>query len=99
MNKSGRHNLTAILLSTMLFLTFAMVHEFDFLLPPSPVAATATSSIPVPDIAEEAGIEDEIEYDDSFVITFFSNEKSRNNLYPVNDLFIAGVLTPPPDQV
>ena len=76
-----------------------MVHEFDFLLPPSPVAATATSSIPVPDIAEEAGIEDEIEYDDSFVITIFSNEKSRNNLYPVNDLFIAGVLTPPPDQV
>ena len=99
MNKSGRHNLTAILLSTMLFLTFAMVHEFNFLLPPSPVAATATSSIPVPDIAEEAGIEDEIEYDDSFVITFFSNEKSGNNLYLVNDLFIAGVLTPPPDQV
>lgn len=99
MNKSGRHNFTAVLLSTMLFLTFAMVHEFDFLLPPSPVASTATSSIPVPDTAEEAGIEDEIEYDASFVITFFSNEKSRNDFYPVSGLFIAGVLTPPPDQV
>lgn len=99
MSGSGRHNLTAILLSTMLFLTFAMVHEFDFLLPPSPVAATAMSSIPAPDIAEEAGCEDEIEYDDSFVITFFSNEKSLSDLYPVSGLFIAGVLPPPPDQV
>lgn len=76
-----------------------MIHEFDFLLPPSPVAAASTSSIPIPDFAEEAGSEDEIEHDDSFVITFFSNEKSRNDLYPVSGLFIAGVLTPPPDKV
>lgn len=99
MNKSGRHNLTAVLLSAMLFLTFAMIHEFDFLLPPSPVAATAMSSMPTPDIAEEIGCEDEIEHDKSFVIIPLSDEKSRFDFYTVGGLFIAGVLTPPPDQV
>ena len=83
----------------MLFLTFAMVHEFDFLLPPSPVAATAMSSVPTPDIAEEIGCEDEIEHDKSYVIISLSDNKSRNDFYTVDGLFIAVVLTPPPDLV
>lgn len=75
------------------------MHEFDFLLPPTPVAAAAMSSIPTPDTTEETGSEDEIDHDDSFVIISILNEKSRNDFYPVSGLFIARVLTPPPDRV
>lgn len=87
------HTLKAVLLSTMLLFTFSMVHEFDWLLPPSPVATTVASS----GIAEEVGCEDEIEHEISYVILSFSNEQDIDSISPVKRLFIARVLTPPPD--
>jgi len=87
------NTLTVVLLSTMLFFTFSMVHEFDWLLPPSPVATTAVSS----GIAEEIGCEDEIEHEIGYVILSFSNERDIDLSPPVKRLFIARVLTPPPD--
>lgn len=97
MIKSGKHNVTAVLLSMMLFFTFAMMHEFDWLLPPSPDAATAMSVNHTSDAAEEVGCEDEIEHSDSYIIISSFNDERDSVLLPVSSLFIAGVLTPPPD--
>ncbi len=90
---TGNHTLKAVLLSTMLFFTFSMVHEFDWLLPPSPVASTVSSF----GIAEEIGCEDEIEHEISYIILSFLNERDIDSSPPVKRLFIARVLTPPPD--
>lgn len=89
-----RHNLTAVLLTTMLFFTFSMVHEFDWLLPPSPVATTVTMS----GIAEEIGCEDEIEHDNNVVVLIFSNDREIFLVLSPTSLFISRVLTPPPDM-
>lgn len=94
MTHAGKHNITAVLMSTMLFFAFSMVHEFDWLLPPSSVATTSASA----GVAEEIGCEDEIEHEGSVVTVSFLNERDIISSYPDTHLFIASVLTPPPDM-
>lgn len=97
MIKTGKHSAFTVLLSMMLFLTFSMMHEFAFLLPASPVSITL-STLPTPDIVEETGAEDEIEHDDGYIIIPISHDKISRMAYPITGLFIARVLTPPPDM-
>jgi len=96
MMNSEKHKITAVLLSTMLFFAFSMAHEFDWLLPNSPAIATSVISFS-PDFAEEIGCEDEIEFEKSHVIMVISNDKENRSFLSVTHLFIARVLTPPPD--
>ena len=82
----------------MLFFTFSMVHEFDWLFPPSPVAASTMTSVPGTDVAEEVGCEDEIEHDSSYVIIPQLDNNLQRSLFTVTSLIGTAVLTPPPDK-
>jgi hypothetical protein len=98
MIKPGKHNAILVLLSMMLFLTFSMMHQFDFLLPASPLSATSLSTMPTFEIVEETASEDEVEHNDSYVIMPFLNDKFTRTDLPTTGLFIANILTPPPDM-
>lgn len=98
MIRNGKYSAVTVLLSMMLFLTFSMMHEFDFLLPASPVATTSLSMLSVPDIVEETGAEDEIEHEDSYVIIPISHDRISRLALLITGLNIARVLTPPPDM-
>lgn len=74
------------------------MHEYNFLLPASPVAETSLSLLSAHDIFEEIAAEDEIEHDDGYIIIPFSHDKISRLAFPITGLFIARVLTPPPDM-
>lgn len=98
--KQNRTYILQVVLSTMLFFTFSMMHEYDWLIPASPAAsAVATSSVPMPDIVEEPGSEDEIEHEDGYKIISFSDRKHNRISLSSENLFIPPVLLPPPDMV
>jgi|GEM_PF-893204 hypothetical protein len=87
-----------IVFSTMLFLTFSMMHEFDWLIPANPATIVSSgSSIPAPDIVEEPGSEDEIEHELGYTVISYSDKKFLVNPFLDLRLFTPQVLTPPPD--
>lgn len=77
-----------------------MLHEFGWLIPPSPVQTVADiSPVPLPDVFEEHGNEDEIEHDDAEPILFPIPKKIYKNYMISGDLFIPSIATPPPDVI
>jgi hypothetical protein len=89
-----------VILSAALFMTFSMMHEFDWLIPSSPVTVSAAlSPVPTPDIVEEPGTEDEIEHEESFYIRNYTDIKYHKGLQSKLELRVAQVLSPPPDMV
>ncbi|MBD3616811.1 MAG: hypothetical protein HUJ22_09575 [Gracilimonas sp.] len=89
-----------VLLSAALFIAFSMMHEFDWLIPASPIAVVSgMTSMPITDLAEESGSEDEIEYEKSFNIRDFTDIKYHKRLKSELELIVAQVLSPPPDMV
>lgn len=93
-------NITLVLSATLLFGVFTLMHEYGWLIPPSPVATVAsTSQVPLPDVVEEHGSEDAIEHHESNPI-FISPILSIKGSYMIyEELFIPHVATPPPDMV
>ena len=76
------------------------MHEFGWLIPPSPVAIeSGMSSVPTTDIVEEPGSEDEIEHDESFHIRDYTDIKFHKRLKLKLELRVSQVLSPPPDMV
>lgn len=81
----------------VLFTVITLVHQYDWLIPPSPTSPLATtSSVPFPDTVEEHG-EDDIEHE--FSKTFYIPKETENKrVYMIaEDLFIPQISTPPPD--
>jgi hypothetical protein len=75
-----------------------MMHEFDWLIPANPaVVMTNASSIPAPDIVEETGSEDEIEHEVYYTFRDFSGVDFKGYPKSLIELYIANVLSPPPD--
>lgn len=97
--KTGIYKYVFVLLSTTLFFTFSVMHEFDWVIPSSPAALSGIASTPMPDIVEEPGIEDEIEYEESYYILNSANIKFTKRLGSEVELYVAQVLSPPPDKV
>ncbi|MEQ8525054.1 hypothetical protein [Gracilimonas sp.] len=98
--KQNKTYILQVVLSTMLFFTFSMMHEFDWLIPASPAASpVATSSIPMPDIIEEPGSEDEIEHEDGYTIISDGDNKYFRTSLNRENLYIPPVPLPPPDMV
>lgn len=94
------HNYILVLLSAALFFTFSMMHEFDWLIPVSPVVVMAgMSSVPATDIAEESSSEDEIEHEESFYIHNYAGIKYFKSLDLKIEFIVSKVLSPPPDMV
>lgn len=89
-----------VISATILFGTFTLLHEYDWLLPPSPVETVAsTTQVPLPDVIEEHGNEDEIEHDD-FKEFLVSPDHNKQGSYMIDeDRFVPHVATPPPDMV
>jgi hypothetical protein len=89
-----------VLTSTLLFLTFSMMHEFDWLIPVNPATVAAPlSSIPVTDIVEEPGSEDEIEHEHVYEILPYDNKSFFGTSIALKHLFTPSVPLPPPDMV
>jgi hypothetical protein len=92
-------NIFSVLAAMAIFLSFSMLHEFDWLIPPSPVTTVATTSaMPLPDIIEEYGSEDEIEHEDSVPLLLPNLIKSFKDYMVSGDLFSPSITTPPPDK-
>ena len=98
--KASQIHIAFVLGATLLFGVFTLLHEYDWLLPPSPVETVAsTSKVPLPDVIEEHGSEDEIEHCDSDPI-FISPILNTTGSYMISEgLFIPSVSTPPPDFI
>lgn len=76
------------------------MHEYDWLLPPSPVETVAsTSQVPLPDVIEEHGSEDEIEHFDFNVIYLSADQTNIGSYMIYEDRFVPHVATPPPDMI
>lgn len=74
------------------------MHQYDWLIPPSPVAPLTTSSpVPFPDTFEEHSGEDDLEHE--FSKPFYIPKESETiRVYMIaGDLFIPQISTPPPD--
>ncbi len=86
--------------ATLLFGVFTLLHEYDWLLPPSPVQTVAsTSQVPLPDVIAEHGSEDEIEHSD-FNVFYLSGDQNNIGSYMIDeDRFVPHVATPPPDMI
>ncbi|MDZ7807594.1 MAG: hypothetical protein U5K71_10810 [Gracilimonas sp.] len=98
--KAKKLHTVFVLGATLLFGVFTLLHEYDWLLPPSPVETVAsTSQVPLPDVIEEHGSEDEIEHDDSDPIFIAPIQKDNGSYMIYEDLFVPHVSTPPPDRV
>lgn len=98
--KTGKCNYILVLLSAALFFTFSMVHEFDWLIPASPVAVVSGMvSVPATEVVEESGSEDEIEHEESFYIRNYTDIKFHKKLKTELELLVSQVLSPPPDMV
>lgn len=98
--KQNKNYILQVVFSTMLFLTFSMMHEYGWLIPDSPAASTvATSSVPMPDIVEEPGSEDEIEHEDGYTIISYKNRFFLWASMNLKKPFIPSVPFPPPDRV
>lgn len=89
-----------MLSATLLFGVFTLLHEYDWLLPPSPVETVAsTTQVPLPDVIEEHGSEDEIEHDE-FIEIFISPDQNKIGSYMIyEEKYVPHVSTPPPDRV
>lgn len=82
------------------FLSFAIMHEYDWLVPPSPVnVEIASTSVPVSDAAEEHGSEDEIEHEITEPIYLPILPKLYKKYMISGDFYIPLVSTPPPDVI
>lgn len=93
-------NITGILAAIVLFLSFSMLHEFDWLIPPSPAATVATTSpVPLPDVIEEHISEDEIDHEDVEPILLPILKKAYKGYMISGDFYVPSVATPPPDMV
>ena len=98
--KTQKGTYTLVLLSSALFFTFSMMHEFDWLIPANPVAVvSAASAVPVPDIVEETGSEDEIEHENGYKIISYDLKKYFRTSLNFENLHIPAVPLPPPDMV
>jgi hypothetical protein len=99
MKLSAKH-IIPVLGATLLFLAFTLLHEYDWLLPPSPVSTVAsTTTVPLPDVIEEHGSEDEIEHDDFSGEIIPLQKKSHPFSMVYRDLYIPNVAPPPPDMI
>lgn len=99
MRNSFKH-IAAIAGATLLFLTFTMLHEYDWLIPPSPVNTVASATtVPLPDVIEEHGSEDEIEHDEFLGEIIPLQKKSHPFSMVYRDSYIPNIATPPPDKV
>ncbi len=84
----------------MLFFAFSMMHEFDWLLPANPAVSVATtSSIPLTDVLEETGSEDEIEHELGYVIISNLDNQILGQFLISENSYITSVLSPPPDLI
>ncbi len=89
-----------VLSATILFGVFTLLHEYDWLLPPSPVeTAASTTQVPLPDVIEEHGSEDEIEHEDFKEILVTPDQNKQGSYMIDEDRFVPHVATPPPDMV
>lgn len=89
-----------VLSATLLFGSFTLLHEYDWLLPPSPVETVAsTTQVPLPDVIEEHGSEDEIEHDEYKEIFVTPDQNNKGSYMVYEDRFIPHVATPPPDMI
>lgn len=95
--KTNRLHIIGIFWVTALFAVFTLMHQFDWLIPQSPAAPVASTTVPFPDAVEEHGGEDDITHDLSKPV-FISVKSSRINIYMIfEDLFVPQVSTPPPN--
>lgn len=89
-----------VVLSTVLFFAFSMMHEFDWLIPSNPAAVSTTASaIPMPDVVEEPGAEDEIEHEDIVTTYIYNDRLLTGEFISLIKLYTPPVLIPPPDMV
>ncbi|MFP8490191.1 hypothetical protein ACKGJO_13985 [Gracilimonas sp. Q87] len=98
--KVKKQHTVFVLGATLLFGVLTLLHEYDWLLPQSPVdTVVSTSQVPLPDVIEEHGSEDEIEHEDSepFYVSSIQSVKGSYMIY--EDLFVPHVSTPPPDII
>lgn len=98
--KKTPKNIATVSGAILLFLAFSVMHEFDWLIPPSPVQTVASNtSVPVPDAIEEHGSEDEIEHDDSEPVFLPPTMNVKNSCMISRNLYVPSVATPPPDMI
>jgi hypothetical protein len=95
---SNKLHIIGVVGVTVLFAVFTLMHQYDWLIPPSPVAPIATSSaVPFPDAVEEHGAEDDLEHELSKLF-YIPKESEIKKVYMITgDLFIPQISTPPPD--
>lgn len=98
--RSIKPHIIGIIGATVLFVSFSILHEFDWLIPPSPVATVAsTSSVPLPDVIEEHSSEDEIEHENVEPILIPILKKTYKGYIISGGFYAPSVATPPPDIV
>ncbi|HBQ60010.1 MAG TPA: hypothetical protein DD671_10400 [Balneolaceae bacterium] len=98
--KNSRKNIAGVVGAILLFFSFTIMHEFGWLIPPSPVQTVAdTSPVPLPDVIEEHGSEDEIEHEDADPVFISPLKKARNTYMVFRNLYVPSVATPPPDMI
>lgn len=98
--KNNYRNIANIFGAVVLFATFSIAHEYGWLIPPSPAPApVANAQVPMPDVIEEHGSEDEIEHDDSEILFLDIKSQIKKSYMIFGDLFIPNVDVPPPDLI
>ncbi|MDR9419540.1 hypothetical protein [Gracilimonas sp.] len=98
--KNFQRKYIGVLGSIVLFLSFSVMHSYDWLIPPSPVnVEIATSPIPVSDVVEEHGSKDEIEHQRTEPIYLPILPKLYKKYMISGDFYIPSVSTPPPDVI
>ena len=81
--KNSRKNIAGVVGAILLFFSFTIMHEFGWLIPPSP----------------EHGSEDEIEHEDADPVFISPLKKARNTYMVFRNLYVPSVATPPPDMI
>lgn len=93
-------HIIGVIVVTVLFALFTLMHHYDWLLPASPVNVVSTSpAIPFPDAVEEHGGEDDIDHDFSKPSYLPKSLTSKSSYMVFEDLFIPQISTPPPDYM